>query len=83
METEIVMYTLFLAIGFGLGVVAAMTVLVQRLEKRIEAMNVTVTPPKVEISVSEELVARYLAAFDLVAIPKKLVIGAGENPTRH
>jgi hypothetical protein len=82
-ETEIAMYTLFLAVGFGLGVVVAMTILVRRLEKRIEAMNITVTPPKVEISVSEDLVARYLASFDLVAIPKNLVIRAGETPTRH
>lgn len=83
MNIEILMYLLFLAVGFGLGIVASMSVAMRRLEKRMQSMNAAAPPPNIEINVNEELVARYLDSFDLVAIPKDLVIRAGQAPTRH
>ncbi|QXP84960.1 hypothetical protein [Methylococcus sp. Mc7] len=82
MTIEITMYLLFLAVGFGLGVVVSLNVSAQRLEKRMQRLSEP-APPRVEINVSEDLVARYLDSFDLVAIPKDLVVRAGQAPTRH
>ncbi|WP_367025803.1 hypothetical protein ABZN20_15260 [Methylococcus sp. ANG] len=83
MTIEITMYLLFLAVGFGLGVVVSLNVSAQRLEKRMQRLSEPAPPPHVEINVSEDLVARYLDSFDLVAIPKDLVVRAGQAPTRH
>ncbi|QJD28792.1 hypothetical protein [Methylococcus geothermalis] len=83
MTIEITMYLLFLAVGFGLGVVVSLNVSAQRLEKKMQRLSEPVPPPHIEINVSEELVARYLDSFDLVAIPKDLVVRAGQAPTRH
>ncbi|MDD2769553.1 MAG: hypothetical protein PHT19_12515 [Methylococcus sp.] len=82
MSIEITMYLLFLAVGFGLGVVVSLNVSAQRLERRMQRLSEP-APPRVEINVSEELVARYLDSFDLVAIPKDLVVRVGQAPTRH
>ncbi|MEW6036832.1 MAG: hypothetical protein AB1648_01010 [Pseudomonadota bacterium] len=83
MTIEIMMYLLFLAVGFGLGVVASLNVSTRRLEQRMQRLAEPAPPPHIEINVSEELVARYLDSFDLVAIPKDLVVRAGQAPTRH
>lgn len=78
---EILMYLLFLSIGFGLGVVCSLGFFSHRVEST-ERAPVTM-PPLVQINVSAELVARYLDTFNLIAIPKDLVIGADEPITKH
>jgi hypothetical protein len=83
MTIEIMMYLLFLAVGFGLGVVVSVNVSAQRLEKRMQRLSEPVPAPHIEINVNEELVARYLDSFDLVAIPKALIVGVEQAPTRH
>ena len=79
---EILMYLLFLAVGFGLGIVCSVGVFANRIE-RLKRPEITVSPPQVQVNVSAELVARYLESFDLIAIPKHLVVSAEEPVTKH
>jgi hypothetical protein len=79
---EIVMYGLFLAVGFGLGTVFSVSLYASRID-RLNKAPISVPPPQVQVNVSAELVARYLESFDLVAIPKHLVVSAEETATRH
>lgn len=79
---EIVMYLLFLTVGFGLGIVCGTSFLAHRIE-RLSRPEITVPPPQVQVNVSAELVARYLESFDLVAIPKHLVVAVETPATKH
>lgn len=80
---DIVLYLLFLAVGFGLGIVCSLSVFAHRVE-RLSQREVTVPPPQVQINVSAELVARYLESFDLIAIPKHLLTASDAAPvTKH
>lgn len=76
------MYLLFLSTGFGLGIVCSLSWFLRRLEN-LRQPPVTIPVPQVQINVSAELVARYLDSFNLIAIPKDLVTGAGEPITKH
>jgi hypothetical protein len=79
---DIVMYLVFLSAGFGLGVVCSLSMFLRRLEK-LRRQDVAVPAPQVHVNVSAELVARYLDSFNLIAIPKDLVIGSDEQVTKH
>ena len=75
-------YLLFLATGFGLGVVGSISVFANRID-RLSQREITVPTPKVQVNVSAELVARYLESFDLIAIPKHLVSVPEAPATKH
>lgn len=79
---DILMYLLFLAVGFGLGIVCSISVLANRIE-RLSHREIAVPTPQVQVNVSAELVARYLESFDLIAIPKHLVTVSEPPATRH
>ncbi|WP_139558522.1 hypothetical protein [Methylotetracoccus oryzae] len=79
---DILMYLLFLAVGFGLGVICSVSILANRIE-RLSHQEITVPTPQVQVNVSAELVARYLESFDLIAIPKHLVAAAESPATKH
>lgn len=79
---DIVLYLLFLSAGFGLGILFSIGFFLRRLE-RLTKQPVTVPAPQVQVNVSAELVARYLDSFNLVAIPKHLVIASDQVVTKH
>jgi hypothetical protein len=79
---DIVLYLLFLAVGFGLGIVCSISVFANRIE-RLNQRAVAVPAPQVQVNVSAELVARYLDSFDLIAIPKHLVSTSETPVTKH
>lgn len=76
------MYLLFLSAGFGLGLLCSISFFMRRIEG-LRQQPVTVPAPQVQVNVSAELVARYLDSFNLIAIPKELVIGSDEAVTKH
>ncbi len=78
---DIVMYLVFLSAGFGLGIVCSLSLFLHRLEKLKRRDSAAV--PQVQVNVSAELVARYLDSFNLIAIPKDLVISPDEQVTKH
>lgn len=89
---EFVLYLVFLAIGFAGGVLASQVLWGKRLEQRLAelAKQPAVEKPEpaapvaVNVNVSEELVARYLSTFNLVAIPREVLQGLeGIRQTRH
>lgn len=80
------MYVLFLAVGFAAGILASQVVLARRLEQRAAPPAPVAETPQiaVNVNVSEELVARYLASFNLVAIPRDALKDLEDSqPTRH
>jgi hypothetical protein len=84
------LYLVFLAIGFAGGMLASQVLWGKRLEQRVaELAKPAVEKPEpapvaVNVNVSEELVARYLATFNLVAIPREVLQGLeGFRQTRH
>jgi len=79
---DIVLYLLLLSVGFGLGIVCSISVFANRIE-RLNQREVAVPAPQVQVNVSAELVARYLDSFDLIAIPKHLVITSETPVTKH
>ena len=79
---EIILYLLFIAVGFGLGILCGVSVFARRIE-RLSEREVTVPTPQVQVNVSAELVARYLESFDLIAIPKHLVTPPEVPATKH
>ncbi|BBL71039.1 hypothetical protein [Methylogaea oryzae] len=83
---DIVMYVLFLAVGFAGGVLASQAALTRRLDQREALKGPKAELPQiaVNVNVSEELVARYLAAYNLVAIPRDALKGLEDSlQTRH
>lgn len=81
---EIVMYCLFLAVGFAGGVLASNIVFARRLERQLAAPAAEPQQVAVNVNVSEELVARYLATFNLVAVPRDALQGLeASRVTRH
>ena len=83
---EIVMYLLFLAVGFAGGLLVSHSILTRRLEQRLAQPVAAPEPPKVavNVNVNDELVARYLATFNLVAIPRDALQGLEViRHTRH
>jgi hypothetical protein len=81
---EIVMYCLFLAVGFAGGLLAANMLFARRLERQSAAQPAEPQQVSVSVNVSEELVARYLATFNLVAVPRDALQGLDSTPiTRH
>ncbi len=76
------MYLLFLSAGFGLGILVSISFFLRRFEA-LSQQPVTLPAPQVQVNVSAELVARYLDSFNLVAIPKDLVVATDEAVTRH
>lgn len=74
------MYLVFLSTGFGLGVICSLGFFLQRIQN-LGKQKVMV--PQVQVNVSAELVARYLDSFNLIAIPKDLVVKADEPVTKH
>ncbi len=79
---EIILYLLFLSAGFGLGLLFSISHFARRIDG-LRQQPITVPTPQVQINVSAELVARYLDSFNLVAIPKHLVIDTDEAVTKH
>lgn len=87
---DVVLYLVFLAIGFAGGMLASQVLWGKRLEQRLAAVDAQPAekpepaPVAVNVNVSEELVARYLATFNLVAIPREVLQGLeGFRQTRH
>lgn len=94
---EIILYLLVLLIGFAGGLLVSQMAFGQRLEQRIDAAVAALPPPApaqtstgeqprvaVNVNVNDELVARYLATFNLVAVPRDVLHGLQEpNQTRH
>lgn len=84
---EIALYLLFLAVGFAGGMLVSHALLARRLELRLAqpvAAAQPLPPVAVNVNVSEELVARYLATFNLVAIPRDALVGLeSSRQTRH
>jgi len=79
---DIIMYLVFLSTGFGLGIVCSLSLFLHRLEK-LKREDSAAPAPQVHVNVSAELVARYLDSFNLIAIPKDLVINPDEQVTKH
>lgn len=80
------MYVLFLAVGFAGGILASQVALARRLDQRPAPSGPMAELPQiaVNVNVSEELVARYLATYNLVAIPRDALQGLEDQlPTRH
>lgn len=83
------MYLMFLAVGFAAGMLVSQVVFSRRLEQRLaqpsqQSMVIDAPPVAVNVNVSEELVARYLSTFNLVAIPRDILKGLEEfRQTRH
>lgn len=92
---EIILYLLVLLIGFAGGLLVSQMAMAQRLEQRIDAAIAALPSPApaptgeqprvaVNVNVNDELIARYLATFNLVAVPRDLLHGLQEpNQTRH
>lgn len=81
---DILLYVLVFSIGFGAGVMACLMVMGKRLDKAAEKPEINIPQPRVEVNVSEDLVARYLDSFNLVAVPKDMLREHVEaNQTRH
>lgn len=81
---DIMMYLVLLSVGFGLGIVCSLSLFLQRLEKlKRQDIAAPAPAPQVHVNVSAELVARYLDSFNLIAIPKDLVISPDEQVTKH
>lgn len=79
------MYVLFLAVGFAAGVLASQIVFAKRLAQPVAPPPAS-EPPRVavNVNVNNELVARYLATFNLVAIPRDVLQGLeNSRQTRH